>query len=139
MSAHFEGITMSSSSAPEPTLPRVERAASGYRLIVDDRPALLLGGQLHNSTPTDVALPAVLDRVSGLAASVVIGAASWSLVEPEEGHHDFATVDGQLEAARASGLRLILIWFGAFKNATSTYTPTWVRADPDPLPACIRR
>ncbi|HEY8318164.1 MAG TPA: DUF5597 domain-containing protein [Amnibacterium sp.] len=125
---------MSSSSATGTPLPRVERTAHGHRLIVDGRPALLLGGQLHNSTPTDVELPAAVDRVSGLSASVVIGAASWSLVEPEEGRHDFSTVDDQLEAARASGLRLILIWFGAFKNATSTYAPTWVRADPVRFP-----
>src|SRR5947209_15611598 len=97
-------------SAAERPLPRVEPTGAGHRLVVDGRPALLLGGQLHNSTPTDVDLPAVLDRVSRLHASVVIGAASWSLVEPEEGRYDFSNVDEQLEAARASGLRLILIW-----------------------------
>ena len=86
MSAHFEGITMSSSSAPDPTLPRVERTAGGYRLIVDDRPALLLGGQLHNSTPTDVALPAVLD-VAPLAALALVSAVCASVVAYEAIRH----------------------------------------------------
>ena len=30
---------------------------------------------------------------------------------------DFSTVDAQIEQARARGMRLVLIWFGAFKNA----------------------
>src|SRR4051794_22764116 len=118
-------------------LPRIERTEHGYRFLLDGRPAVLLGGQLHNSTPTDVALPAVLDRVRRLHADVVLGSASWSLVEPDEGRFDFATVDAQLEAARRAGLRLVLIWFGAFKNAASTYAPSWVRADPARFPRAV--
>lgn len=118
-------------------LPSIERAAHGWRFLLDGRPALLLGGQLHNSTPTDVDLPAVLDRVRRLHADTVIGSASWSLVEPDEGRFDFATVDAQLKAARAAGFRLVLIWFGAFKNAASTYAPSWVRADPVRFPRAV--
>ncbi|MGN6446437.1 DUF5597 domain-containing protein [Amnibacterium sp.] len=120
-------------------IPRIERSAHGFQFIVDERPTLLLGGQLHNSTPTDVTLPDVLGRVRALHASVVIGSASWSLVEPTEGRFDFSSVDRELEAARRAGLRLVLIWFGAFKNATSTYAPTWVRADPARFPRAVVR
>jgi hypothetical protein len=128
---------MSSLSADDRPVPRLERTARGHRLNVDGRPALLLGGQLHNSTPTDAEMPAVVERVSRLHASVIVGSASWSLVEPEEGRFDFSSVDIQLEAARASGLRLVLIWFGAFKNATSSYAPGWVRADPVRFPRAL--
>lgn len=123
-------------SAERP-IPHLERTKHGFRLLVDGAPALFLGGQLHNSTPTDVDLPAVLERVRRLHASIVIGSASWSLVEPEEGRFDFSSVDRQLEAARAAGLRLVLIWFGAFKNASSTYAPGWVRADPVRFPRAV--
>lgn len=118
-------------------LPMIERSGAAHRFLVDGKPTLLLGGQLHNSTPTDVELPRVLERVRELKASVVIGSASWSLVEPYEGHFDFSSVDRQLEAARAVGLRLVLIWFGAFKNAGSTYAPGWVRADPARFPRAV--
>jgi len=114
--------------------PRIERTAHGHRLVVDGAPAVLLAGQLHNSTPTSADLPAVLDRVAGLGVSVVLASASWSLVEPEEGRFDLSSVDALLSAARGAGLRLVLLWFGAFKNASSTYAPRWVRADPVRFP-----
>ena len=59
----------------------------------------------------------------------VIGSASWAMAEPAEGSFDFSHVDAQIAEARIRGMRLVLIWFGAFKNAASTYTPRWVRAD----------
>ena len=111
-------------------LPFLRETAGGTQLVVDGRPALLLGGQLHNSSASSPAhmLP-VWDRLSGTGIGAVIGTASWAQVEPVEGTFDFGTVDAQIAEARARGLRLVLIWFGAFKNAGSTYAPGWVRAD----------
>ena len=34
-------------------------------------------------------------------------------------------------------MRLVLIWFGAFKNAASTYAPGWVRRDPGRFPRAV--
>jgi beta-galactosidase GanA len=104
-------------------------------LIVDDEPMLLLGGQLHNSSPSSPEYLAPLwDRLSSMHVGTVIGSASWELVEPTEGTFDFSLVDDQISQARSRGMRLALIWFGAFKNAVSTYAPRWVRADPDRFP-----
>ncbi|MEP6842141.1 MAG: DUF5597 domain-containing protein [Pseudolysinimonas sp.] len=128
---------MTSQTPTQPPIPQIERTEHGHRLLVDGHPALLLGGQLHNSTPTDVGLPEVLERVRSLNASVAIGSVSWSLVEAEEGVFDFSSVDTQLDAFREAGLRLILIWFGAFKNAASTYAPRWVRSDPQRFPRAV--
>lgn len=122
------------STGPGPAVPRIEATEHSFRLVVDGEPALLLGGQLHDSTPTDERLAEVLERIRGHHASVAIGSASWSLVEPEEGRFDFSTVEHLLDAARGAGLRLVVIWFGAFKNAGSTYAPGWVRADPERFP-----
>jgi hypothetical protein len=111
-------------------LPVLRETAGGTQLVVDGRPALVLGGQLHNSSASgpDHMLP-VWDRLAGLGIGTVIGSASWAQVEPVEGAFDFRTVDAQIAEARARGLRLVLIWFGAFKNAASTYAPRWVRGD----------
>jgi hypothetical protein len=111
-------------------LPVLRETAGGTQLVVDGRPVLLLGGQLHNSSASSPAhmLP-LWDRLAGTGIGTVIGTASWAQVEPVEGTFDFSTVDAQIAEARARGLRLVLIWFGAFKNAASTYAPGWVRAD----------
>src|SRR3954453_5451603 len=124
-------------SRPLPVLPET---AGGTQLVVDGRPVLLLGGQLHNSTASTPThrLP-LWDRLAGTGIGTVIGTVSWAQVEPVEGTFDFGTVDAQLDEARARGLRLVLIWFGAFKNAASTYAPGWVRADLDRFPRAAVR
>ena len=124
-------------SGPQP-LPTLRATATGTQLIVDGRPALLLGGQLHNSSPSSPAyMEPIWDRLAGMGIRTVIGAASWAQVEPVEGSFDFSTVDAQIEAARARGMRLVLIWFGAFKNAGSTYAPGWVRRDVERFPRAV--
>ena len=47
---------------------------------------------------------------------------------------DFALVDGLLEGARRHGLRLIVLWFGSWKNGMSSYVPAWVKHDQGRFP-----
>jgi hypothetical protein len=118
--------------------PFLRTTAGATQLVLDGRPVLLLGGQLHNSSPSSPAyMEPIWDRLAGMGIRTVIGAASWAQVEPAEGSFDFSTVDAQIEAARARGLRLVLIWFGAFKNAASTYAPRWVRGDGRRFPRAV--
>jgi beta-galactosidase GanA len=122
----------------ERPLPTLRSTATGSQLIVDGRPALLLGGQLHNSSPSSPEyMQPIWDRLADAGIRTVIGAASWAQVEPVEGTFDFSTVDAQIEQARARGMRLVLIWFGAFKNAASTYAPVWVRRDTSRFPRAV--
>ena len=98
-------------------------------------PGLLLGGQLHNSTSSDLARAcAAYDTVAAMGGNAVTATVSWHLVEPEEGVFDFGGVDPLVDMARERGLALTLLWFGAYKNAASTYAPRWVRADAERFP-----
>lgn len=120
-------------------IPRVVRAGHTSHLLVDGKPYLSLGGELHNSSPSSPAYMApIWDRLERNGVPSVIGAASWQLVEPEEGKFDFTAVDDQIEQARTRGMRLILIWFGSYKNADSAYAPTWVRRDEHRFPRAER-
>ena len=119
-------------------LPTLRATATGTQLIIDGRPSLLLGGQLHNSSPSSPAhMEPIWDRLAAMGIRTVIGAASWAQVESVEGEFDFSTVDAQIDAARTRGMRLVLIWFGAFKNAGSTYAPGWVRGNPGRFPRAV--
>lgn len=80
----------------------------------------------------------IWDRLARHDLNTVIGAASWELVEPVEGTYDFSAVDDQIRQAKAHGMRLVLIWFGAYKNAGSTYAPSWVRRDTVRFPRAQR-
>ncbi|SDG58590.1 DUF5597 domain-containing protein [Microbacterium pygmaeum] len=101
-------------------------------------PALLVGGQVFNSASSSPkAIADSFAHVALLGANVVLSPVSWALSEPVEGSIDFALVDIMLAEARRHDLRLVLLWFGAFKNAASTYAPTWVRRDPQRFPRVV--
>ena len=116
-------------------VPYLRSHAHGSHLVVDGMPFLIVGGQVHNSSSSERRhFAAVLDRMVGLHANTVLAPVSWAQLEPSEGSFDFTLVDGLVAEARGRGLRLVLLWFGAFKNAASTYAPRWVRADRDRFP-----
>lgn len=120
-------------------LPQFQRNGQAVQLMVDGAPYLAVGGELHNSSPSSPAYMApVWDKLARNNVRTVIGVASWEMVEPEEGRFDFTAVDDQIAQARRHGIRLILIWFGAYKNAESTYSPSWVRRDEKRFPRAMR-
>ena len=53
----------------------------------------------------------------------------WETLEPEEGSYDFSLVDSLLEQAVRFKKKLILLWFGLWKNAESAYVPAWMKQD----------
>jgi hypothetical protein len=59
----------------------------------------------------------------------VLAAVSWAQVEPEEGKFDFSVLDSVIQGARQNNLRMVLLWFGSWKNGSSTYAPVWVKRD----------
>jgi beta-galactosidase GanA len=110
----------------------------GFHLAQAGRPALLLGGQVHNSSSSSrTSIADSFAHVRRMNGNTVLAPVSWALLEPEEGTFDLSLVDAMLEEARSNGLRLVLLWFGAFKNAASTYAPSWVRADTERFPRAV--
>lgn len=123
--------------AKEP--PHLQPNGEATQLMVDGAPYIALAGELHNSSPSSPAYMApIWDRLAKAGVHTVIGAASWELVEPDQGRYDFTAVDDQIRQARAHGMRLVLIWFGAYKNAESSYAPSWVRRDQARFPRAQR-
>jgi beta-galactosidase GanA len=71
----------------------------------------------------------IWQRMRDLNINTVLTPVSWELIEPTEGSFDFTLVDDLLRAARSHDLRLILLWFGSWKNGMSSYAPLWVKRD----------
>ncbi|MCU0918426.1 MAG: beta-galactosidase, partial [Planctomycetes bacterium] len=108
--------------------PRLHRQGTTTQLLVDGKPFVILGGELHNSSASSLAyMEPIWPRMVALNLNTVLAVVSWELVEPEEERFDFALVDGLLEGARRHNLRLVLLWFGSWKNGVSTYIPGWVK------------
>jgi hypothetical protein len=121
-------------------LPEIRQQGGVKQLFVDNKPFVMLAGELHNSTASGLDyLRPVLDHLKALHVNTVISTVSWELMEPAEGRFDFSLVDGQIVEARRRNLRLVLIWFGTYKTALSSYVPAWVKADRKRFPAMVRR
>lgn len=99
-------------------------------LVVDGEPFLILGAELHNSaSSTATHMADKWERIRSAGVNTVLAAVSWAQWEPTEGQFDGSVVDHLLLSARAHGLRLVLLWFGSWKNGVSSYTPNWVKLD----------
>jgi len=111
-------------------MPRLETQGATQRLVVDGKPMLILGGELGNSSASSRAYMAgYWPKLKAMNLNTVLAPVSWELIEPKEGAYDFSSVDALLQDARAQDMRLVLLWFGAWKNSMSTYVPSWVKRD----------
>ena len=111
--------------------PRLElRDNSTARIVVNDRPMLMIGGELGNSsasTPEDV--KRTFSHLHKMGLNTVLVPVSWELIEPQEGEFDMGTLDVILSEARRNELKVVLLWFGAWKNSMSCYAPEWFKRD----------
>jgi beta-galactosidase GanA len=98
------------------------------RLYVDGKPFLILGGELGNSTTSDLDyMRPVWPKLKSMHLNTVLAPVYWELLEPQEGNFDFTLVDSMISGARKQDLKLILLWFGAWKNSMSCYAPDWIK------------
>jgi hypothetical protein len=118
--------------------PRLVKKDGRYTLLVEGRPFLILGGQIHNSSAWPSELPQVWESMAALHANTVAAPAYWEQIEPQPSHFDFSNVDQLVEGARSHDLHMILLWFGTWKNGNMQYAPEWVKTDTKRFPRMIR-
>lgn len=110
-------------------LPRIVDGPQRPMLEVDGQPFIALAVQAHNSSGYPAVLPQVWPVVRRVGANTVMLPVGWEQVEPVEGQFAFGDVDAMLAGARAHNLRLVLLWYGTWKNTGLSYTPAWVKRD----------
>ncbi len=121
-------------------LPQIKQNGAVTQVFVDGKPLIMLAGELHNSSASSIEyMKPVWDKLTALHLNTVISTVSWELTEPEEGKFSFDLVDAQIEEARKRGMRLVVIWFGSWKNGESTYPPLWVKSNPRRFPVQQRK
>ena len=107
-------------------------------MLIDGKPFLAIGGEIHNSSASSPEyMEPIWDKLQAMHVRTVVGTVSWEDFEPVEGKYDYTAEDSLIVQAHRRDMRLVLIWFGAFKNACSTYAPSWVRRDASRFPRAI--
>ena len=117
--------------------PKLVQKDGRWALMVEGRPYLILGGQIHNSSSWPSELPQVWAALAALHANTVEAPVYWEQMEAQQGHFDFGNVDQLVQGARAHNLHLVLLWFGTWKNGNMHYVPQWIKTDPGRFPRMI--
>lgn len=116
-------------------LPHLRHEDGTTRLIVDGEPFIVRGGELGNSTAGGLdSLAKCWPGLVELNLNTVVAPVYWHACEPVEGTFDWTLLDGLIEQARAHEMRLVLLWFGSWKNSMSCYAPNWVKRDLERFP-----
>src|SRR5664279_2092080 len=111
-------------------IPYIDSQGTAARLIVDGKPFLILGGELHNSSSSSLDyMKPIWPKLAAIGLNTVVTPLSWELVEPKEGTYDFTLVDGLLAQARQQHQRIVFLWLASWKNGLSSYAPVWVKQD----------
>ncbi|WP_434027846.1 DUF5597 domain-containing protein [[Pseudomonas] boreopolis] len=127
----------SADPARQAPIPQFVSKDGKHALLVDGAPFLILGAQVNNSSNYPATLEQVWPAIKAMGPNTVQVPIAWEQVEPEEGKFDFSFVDTLLEQARANDVRLVLLWFGTWKNNGPNYTPRWVKTDNKRFPRVV--
>jgi hypothetical protein len=91
---------------------------------------LLLAGEVGNSQGTTAeAMATVWPEMRKMGMDSALVPVYWDLCEPVEGNRDWTLVKTIIDDARRHNMKLVLLWFGTYKNMMSCYAPGWVKRD----------
>ncbi len=118
--------------------PHLEKRGHATQLMVDGKPFLILGAELHNSSSSSLKyMGPIWPRLKAIPLNTVLTPLSWELVEPQEGKFDFTLLDGLIRQAREQHLKIVFLWLAAWKNGMSSYAPQWVKSDTRRFPRVV--
>ena len=116
-------------------LPKIEKVNNGFCFMINDRPYIMLAGEVHNSACTSrLYMQKVWEKAKAINCNTVLTPVYWEIIEPEESLYDFSSLEWLITDARKFDLKLVLLWFGSWKNGHSTYVPEWIKTNLERFP-----
>jgi hypothetical protein len=119
-------------------MPRLETVDGHTRLFVDDQPFLILGLQWDcECCFTPQAMNPLFPHAKRMGANTAALPVYWREIEPEPGIFDFHMMEERLAQADLHDMRLVLLWFATWKNASAFYAPDFIRDNPVTYPPAV--
>jgi hypothetical protein len=116
-------------------IPHLQKTGNKTQLIVSQKPFLIRGGELGNSSATSMeSMESIWSKLTDMNLNTVLTPIYWELIEPQEGKFDFQLVDDLILRARKENLKLVFLWFGSWKNSMSSHAPEWVKLNQKKYP-----
>ncbi len=123
-----------STGSGQKSLPEIRKEGNKFTFYLDDKPYLILGAQLWNSSVWPQITDQFWDQAKALGCNTIEAPIYWQNIEPEPGKFNFTELDHLVQTAREHGQKLVLLWFGSYKNGRSQYAPPWVLDNPKKYP-----
>jgi beta-galactosidase GanA len=128
LSIIFFVLCLPGNAQTDNSLPRLVKTNGVTQLYVKEKPFLILGGELGNSSASDLDyMRPIWPKLKSMHLNTVLAPVYWELLEPAEGVFNFTLVDSMIAGARKEDLKLVLLWFGSWKNSMSCYAPEWIK------------
>ncbi|GGF05327.1 beta-galactosidase [Flavobacterium limi] len=116
-------------------MPHLEKTGNKTQLIVNEKPYIIRGGELGNSSATSMeSMELIWSKLTDMNLNTVLTPVYWELIEPQEGKFDFSLVDDLIIRARKENLKLVFLWFGSWKNSMSSHAPAWIKLNQKEYP-----
>lgn len=109
---------------------QLKKTGNFSQLLVNGKPFLVLGGELGNSTASNIDyLRPYWQHFKSMNLNTVLVPVYWELMEPEENKFSFSLIDNIISDAGKNNLKIVFLWFGSWKNSMSCYAPLWMKKD----------
>jgi hypothetical protein len=116
-------------------IPHLQKKGNKTQLMVSEKPFLVLGGELGNSSATTMgSMEPIWLKLKDMNLNTVLTPVYWELIEKEEDKFDFSLVNDLILRARKEDLKLVFLWFGSWKNSMSSHAPAWVKLNQKKYP-----
>ncbi|MCD7998328.1 MAG: DUF5597 domain-containing protein [Clostridiales bacterium] len=104
---------------------------------VNGAPFFSIGGQTNNSSAYHAeTIRQAFKGIEAMGMNTIAAPVYWELLEPRKNEYCFEQIDMILEEAEARKLKVILLWFGSWKNGASHYIPEWMKREKETYRVC---
>lgn len=93
------------------------------------QPVFLTGLQCHNSSSGTPLIDTTIQAIQLHGGNLLEAPIYWCQIEATKDVYDMEPVRELIDQAKAAGLYLIPLWFGASKNGLFTYAPEYIKRD----------